>query len=79
LSAGNDELIPAALARRLIGGEAPVRVWREYRGMTVRSLAVAAGVDMSDVERIESDDQHVGIDILKKISTVLDVAIDDLV
>ena len=31
LAAGDDELVPAEFANRLITGESPVRVYREFR------------------------------------------------
>ena len=39
----DDEKIPAAFAERLIDGENPVRVWRQYRQLT--QTALAARVD----------------------------------
>ena len=39
LAAGEDELIPAEVANRLIDGENKIRVWREYRGMFGKELA----------------------------------------
>ena len=32
LDSGEDELVPADIAERLLAGENPVRVWREHRG-----------------------------------------------
>ena len=36
LASGRDELIPARFAERILDGESPVRVWREYRGISVK-------------------------------------------
>lgn len=44
LAAGEEELVPAAVVDRLLGGESPVRVWREHRGLTQSGLARASGV-----------------------------------
>jgi hypothetical protein len=41
LAAGEDELIPAEFVNRMIDGENKVRVWREYRGLTIKALARA--------------------------------------
>jgi hypothetical protein len=46
VATGEDEYVPIELTRRLMGGEVPVRVWREHRGLSARAL----GVDMEDLE-----------------------------
>ncbi|MCH8895146.1 MAG: tRNA lysidine(34) synthetase TilS [Proteobacteria bacterium] len=50
---GRLELAPAdsacgdgAMAERLLDGMAPVRVWRQHRGLTARALAAKAGIDL---------------------------------
>ena len=43
VAAGDDEFVPFALATRILDGEHPVRVWREYRGLTGAKLAKRAG------------------------------------
>ena len=35
--------LPHDLAMRVISGEHPTRVWREYRGLSASALAEAAG------------------------------------
>ena len=37
------DYVPAAVVNRLVGGENPLRVWREHRGMTAKALAEALG------------------------------------
>ena len=37
LTSGGDEAIPSEYAKRLIAGESPIRVWREYRGCLERT------------------------------------------
>ena len=44
LAAGEDELIPAKFADRMLDGENKLRVSREYRGLTVKALAEATGL-----------------------------------
>ena len=42
LAVGEEELLPADLVHRLVEGENPMLVWREYRGLTQGQLAEAA-------------------------------------
>ncbi len=43
LAAGEDELVPADYAKRLIAGESPLRVWRELRGLSQVKLGRCRG------------------------------------
>lgn len=45
LASGDDELIPAKFANRLIASEGPLRVYREFRGLTQVALSEASGVN----------------------------------
>src|SRR5580692_12646492 len=54
LAAGEDELIPAEIVDRILAGEYRVRVWREHRGMSVKSLAEAAGVTPAYLSQVET-------------------------
>jgi len=44
LATGEEELIPAEVADRIIDGENKIRVWREYRGMSGKDLAEKTGL-----------------------------------
>ena len=39
LVAGEEELVPAAVVNALLDGANPVRVWRDYRGLSAKDLA----------------------------------------
>ena len=65
--------------RRIVEGEHPVRVWRTHRGMTARSLAVAAGIPSSYLSAIERGVKPGSVKALKSLATALDVPLDDLV
>ncbi len=54
LAAGTDELIPSEFAHRIIGGESPLRVYREFRGLTQVALAAASGVNRVQIAEIEA-------------------------
>jgi DNA-binding XRE family transcriptional regulator len=79
LAAGEDELIPAEFVNRMIDGENKVRVWREYRGITVKALAEASGVTPAYLSQIETGAREGTVETFKKISSALRVSIDDIV
>ena len=79
LAAGEDELIPADCARRLIDGESPLRVYRELRGLSQSKLADASGVNRVQIIDIEAGRKSGSIETVKKLADALGVRIDDLV
>lgn len=79
LAAGEDEMIPAAIAERLLGEESPVRVWREYRGLTVKELAAAAGISAAFVSQMETGKRRGSTASLKAVADALGISLDDLV
>jgi DNA-binding XRE family transcriptional regulator len=79
LAAGEEELVPADIAKRLIGGENPVRVWRQHREMSSGDLAQAAGLSQAFVSQIETGKRAGSIGAMKAIADALAVTLDDLV
>lgn len=79
IEAGRQELIPAEFANRILDGENRIRVWREFRGMSARDLAAAAGLSPPYISEIESGKKEGTISAMKKIAEALKVDLDDLV
>jgi DNA-binding Xre family transcriptional regulator len=79
LAKGEEELVPAVFANRILAGEHPVAVWRDIRGMAAGELALAAGMSQSYLSQIESGKRQGSVDTLKRISAALAVSLDDLV
>jgi DNA-binding XRE family transcriptional regulator len=76
--ANPQETIPLEWIGRLIHGEPPVRVWREYRGLTQAELAKACEVTVPEMARIETGKSQVSIAVLQKMAKILKVAVEDL-
>lgn len=79
LARGEEEFIPAEFVNRMIDGESPVRVWREFRGFSAKDLAASAGISAAYLSEIESRKKEGSISALKKIARALKVDLDDLV
>lgn len=79
LKAGEEELLPAEMANRILDGGSKIRVWREYRRLSARELAAEAHISTSYLSQIETGTREGGIDTLKRIAAILRVSIDDLV
>lgn len=77
--AEGEELVPAELTYAILDGENPIRVWREYRGMTQQELADAAGISKSYLSQIESGKRTGTAEVLAAIAGALDLTLDDIV
>lgn len=77
--AREEEYYPGDLARALLEGQSPVRVFRNHRGMTQGELAVASDVTQATISEIESGRKQGSIESLKAIAAALDVDLDELV
>jgi len=78
LARGEEELIPAEIADRIIDGENKIRVWREYRGMSGKELAEKTGLAAPYISQLETGNREGTIETFKKIAAVLHVDIDDI-
>lgn len=77
--AGEEEALPAALVERLLGGqESRLKVWREYRGLTIRQLAGQAECSAGYLSEIESGKKDGSLRVMKRIALALRVDLDDL-
>lgn len=79
IDSGEDETVPEAVVRRLIEGENPVRVWREYRGLSGAELGEQAALSRAYIHQVETGKRTLSVPALKRVADVLGVDLDDLV
>lgn len=73
------ELIPGEVTYAILDGENPIRVWREYRGMTQQQVADKAGISKPYLSQLESGQRKGTTEVLMVIAKALNVSLDDLV
>ena len=78
-ASGKEETVPVEVVDRLIAGEPPLRVWREFRGMTAAQVAAAAQITPAHISKIESGKGDPSVALLKKLTRVLRVDMEALV
>lgn len=79
LASGEDELIPAEFADRILNGESPLRVYRELRNLTGAELGRRAGLHRVQVHDIETGKKKGSVLTLKRLAEALSVTVDDLI
>ena len=75
----DEESFPAEVANRLMDGDNPVRVFREYRGMKAKELARMVGKSPSYVSEIETGKKPGSVKVLRQIAEALGVDLENLV
>jgi ribosome-binding protein aMBF1 (putative translation factor) len=74
----NQETVPDEIVGRLLSGENPIRVWREYRGLSLRSLAQQASMIPSVLSDMETGKSEGRLGVMRKIAGILDASTDEL-
>ena len=79
IETGAEELVPSAVVDRLLGGDAPLAVWREHRNLTQTELARRSSVNRVQIIDIEAGRKTGSVATLGKLATALEIDLDDLV
>jgi DNA-binding XRE family transcriptional regulator len=74
----DEERFPAEVADRLIAGESPLKVFREYRGLTQGQLAKTAKTTAPYLSQIENGRRTGSVGLLRRLADALRIEIDDL-
>lgn len=78
LAKGHDEMIPSEFAHRILEGESAVRVWREYRKLSVKELARQANISASYLSQIEGGSRAGSLPTMKALAQALQLNLADL-
>mgnify|MGYP001424822395 CR=1 FL=1 len=74
-----EELVPGTVIFAILDGANPVKVWREYRGLTQQQLANAANISKSYLSQIESGQRTGSVEVLGHLAAALRLDLDDIV
>lgn len=74
--ARDEEVFPSALVDSLIHGDNPIKVWREYRGLTQAQLAAKIGKTAVYISMLETGRKRGSIATLRAIADVLRTDLD---
>lgn len=71
--------IPDEYVGRILDGESPLRVFRDWRGLTQARLAELSGVNRVQIANIEGGSRTGSVETLKKLVEALGLGVDDLI
>jgi len=75
---GEEELIPAEVVNAILDDKNPVKVWREYRGLTQQQLADAAEISKPYLSQIETGKRTGTTNVLSAIAKALDISLEQI-
>ena len=75
---GEEELIPAEVVHAILDGKNPIKVWREYRGLTQQQLAGRVGISKPYLSQLETGKRTGTTDVLSAIAKALDVSLEQV-
>lgn len=70
--------LPSDLTKRMIEGEALLKLWRTHRGLTQAALAERSGVNRVQIAEIEAGRSTGSVATLRKLADALEVSLDAL-
>jgi len=79
IAAGEEETIPVEVVDRLLSGEPPVRVWREFQGLTATTLAEMVEVTPAHISKLETGKGEPSVSLLRRLSVALDADLESLI
>ncbi len=77
-SSSDRDPLPNALTERLLQGEAPHRLYREFRGFSTARLADATGLPHDYILGVEAGQTEETLEGRRKTANVLQIKLDDL-
>lgn len=78
ITTGENETFPDSFVERLLSGEHSLKVWREYRDLTVAALVAACKVSSPALSQIENGKRKPSATLLKRLAVVLKCNMEDL-
>lgn len=73
-----EEYVPADLVNRILDGENPLRVWRQYRGLTLEQLAKSTELSISYLSDLERGKRQGKGALWRRLADALNVAVEDV-
>ena len=79
LASEMEEVVPSGFLDRLLSGANPIKVWREYRGLSIIDLAETTGIPAPRLLDLEAGVATGSPAEIHAVAIALKLAVDDLV
>jgi DNA-binding XRE family transcriptional regulator len=75
----DEERVPAELVYAILDGDNPVKLWREYRDLSLKELADKVGISTAYLSQIETGKRTGSAETLRAIANAMHISLDDIV
>ncbi len=79
LERGDEALVPSEVVYAILDGENPIKVWREFRGMSQQETAETAGISIPYLSQLETNKRKGTLNVLSAIAKALSVSLENIV
>lgn len=76
--AAGEEYLPMEMVDRLVDGENALRVWRQYRQLSIGQLSDLSGINRSTISQLENDKAYGRPATWRALADALRVTVDDI-
>lgn len=76
--AAGEEYVPSEMVDRLIDGENALRVWRQYRQLSIARLAEISGINKATISQLENEKAFGRPATWRSLADALRVTVDDI-
>ena len=76
--ASGEEYVPMEMVDRLVDGENALRVWRQYRGLSIGQLSELSGINRATISQLENDKAFGRPATWRALADALRVTVDDI-
>ena len=76
--AAGEEYVPMDMVERLVEGENALRVWRQYRQLSIGGLANMSGINKSTISLLENDKAYGRPATWRALADALRATVDDI-
>jgi len=73
-----EETVPDTIVKAMLAGEAPLRLWRKHRGLTLEQLAEKSGVAKSSLSNVENGRRGLSMEAWRSLAEALSLLVDDI-
>ena len=74
-----EELVPSTVTYAILDGGNPIRIWRDYRGLTQQQLADKVGISKPYLSQLETGKRTGTTEVLSTLARALNLTLEDLV
>ena len=75
--ASGEEYVPMEMVDRLVDGENALRVWRQYRGLSIGQLSELSGINRATISQLENEKAFGRPATWRALADALRVTVDD--